>query len=106
MKIRPGGDGPGNAECPGFAEAWNRTALGVGELDPHRPMRLLHLVRRMEGVGGCFDILPESAYNEDDAGDDGLLCLLLCDQAEPGMWDWGGDAILRPYSAPRPNRRT
>lgn len=76
------------------------------ELDPQRPMHLLRLVHRMEGVGGCFDILPEPAYNEGDAGDDGLLCLLLCEQAEPELWDWGGDAILWPYSAPGTKSRT
>ncbi|NUK53368.1 hypothetical protein HRW14_24460 [Streptomyces lunaelactis] len=78
--------------------------LAWGELDPQRPTDLLHLVRRLEDAGGRFDFLPDSAAREDDPGDSGpsLLCLLLCDQAEPGLWDWGGDAILRPYSAPRP----
>jgi hypothetical protein len=76
-------------------EAW-------GELDPRTPRNLLNVIRRLSDVGGCFDFLPDSADHEDDPGDLDLLCLLLSDQAEPGLWDWGGEAILRPYSAPRP----
>ncbi|WP_326791826.1 hypothetical protein OHA79_04590 [Streptomyces sp. NBC_00841] len=48
----------------------------------------------------CFDSLPDSAGQEDDSGDADLLCLLLGDQAEPGLRDWGCEALLRLYSAP------
>ncbi|MEU9064973.1 hypothetical protein AB0D13_40635 [Streptomyces sp. NPDC048430] len=74
-----------------------------GDLDPQQPRHLLHLVRRLEDVGGCFDILPDTAYHDSDNGEDGLLCLLLSEQAVPELWDWGGDELLRPYSAPRPD---
>lgn len=91
-----------SAALPGLADAELRQAWG--ELDPEQPWNLLHLIRRMEHVGGCFDFLPDSAERDDDPGDSGpsLLCMLLSDQAEPGLWNWGGEKILRPYSAPRP----
>lgn len=93
---------PASAALPGLTDADLRQAWG--ELDPQLPGDLLDLVRRMGDVGGCFDFLPDSAERDDDPGDSGpsLLCLLLSDQAEPGLWDWGGEAILRPCSAPRP----
>ncbi|UYQ60656.1 hypothetical protein [Streptomyces peucetius] len=67
---------PGSSALPDLTDTELRQAWG--ELDPHRPSDLLHLVRRPEDVGGCFDFLPDSAEREDDPGDSGpsLLCLL------------------------------
>ncbi|MEU5109609.1 hypothetical protein AB0H07_46500 [Streptomyces sp. NPDC021354] len=87
---------------PALADTKLREAWGT--LGPHQPTHLLSIVRRLESIGGYFDFLPESAAREDDPSDlePDLVCLLLSDQAEPGLWDWGGAALLRPHSVPRP----
>ncbi|MFI6689026.1 hypothetical protein [Streptomyces sp. NPDC050485] len=89
------------AELPELTDTDLRQAWG--DLDPRQPVNLLALIRLMEDTGGRLDFLPETAEHEDDPHEGpSLVCILLSEKAEPGLWDWGGTAVLRPYSAPEP----
>ncbi|GAA3372307.1 hypothetical protein GCM10017744_103300 [Streptomyces antimycoticus] len=95
-------DTASSSPLPALADAELRQAWG--RMDPCVPSNLGGLINSLAAVGALFDFLPDAAAHEDDPKDPDpdLLCLTLSDQAEPGLWWWDGDALLRPYSAPRP----
>ncbi|MEU5476681.1 hypothetical protein [Streptomyces mirabilis] len=77
-----------------------------GSYSPIDAFQVRHVLRTLRLSGAAFDDYPADLRTEDD--DEGFIpCLLLSSQARPEEWERDEDdreRLLRPYSAPHPQR--